>query len=155
MVRIKERYLLVNIIYPPERSRPSAGLPACVVYHQPTSSTLTPGALLKGLRAEVATLFGDYGSGSIESGLSSTPRLPRTPSTVRRMQLTPVLSQIPISRHVDVHPPCLEGPPPAGLGRPHVYEPRAEPGRQGRKTLRIQGRQSERHHPQGRRRGHP
>lgn len=63
--------MLVNILYPPERSsaKPNS-VPDCVIYHQPTSSALTAGALLRGLRAEVATLFGDYGSGSVESGLS-------------------------------------------------------------------------------------
>jgi ribonuclease P/MRP protein subunit POP5 len=69
MVRIKERYLLVHILTPPQTPNRS-GLPDCVVYHQPTSSSLTTGALLNGIRAEVTSLFGDYGAGSIESGLS-------------------------------------------------------------------------------------
>ena len=67
MVRIKERYLLVNILYPADvGSRPN--LPDVVVINQPTTDQLTPVVLLRGIRAEVANLFGDYGSGAIEGG---------------------------------------------------------------------------------------
>lgn len=72
MVRIKERYILVNILYPPDASEQQAtNVPDFVVMHQPTTGQLTPQSLLKALRAEVATLFGDYGSGAIEGNLSS------------------------------------------------------------------------------------
>ena len=67
MVRIKERYLLVNILYPTELGT-RANLPDVVVLNQPTSDELTPVALLRAIRAEVAALFGDYGSGALEGG---------------------------------------------------------------------------------------
>ncbi|KAH7017729.1 Rpp14/Pop5 family-domain-containing protein [Ilyonectria destructans] len=71
MVRIKERYLLVNIVYTPEPARAAKdNLPQCVVQHQPTLDRLTPQALLKGIRAEVASLFGDYGSGALGGSVS-------------------------------------------------------------------------------------
>ncbi|XDG09274.1 hypothetical protein ABKA04_008889 [Annulohypoxylon sp. FPYF3050] len=67
MVRIKERYLLVKILYPNELgSRPD--LPDVVVINQPTTDQLNQAALLRGIRAEVANLFGDYGSGAMEGG---------------------------------------------------------------------------------------
>ncbi|KAH8681535.1 Rpp14 family [Xylariales sp. PMI_506] len=66
MVRIKERYLLVNILYPNELGK-KPEIPDIVVINQPTTDSLTPGALLRGIRAEVAALFGDYGSGAIGS----------------------------------------------------------------------------------------
>ncbi|GKT79945.1 LOW QUALITY PROTEIN: Rpp14/Pop5 family protein [Colletotrichum tofieldiae] len=70
MVRIKERYVLVNILYPPDVSKQQApNVPDFVVMHQPTTGSLTPQSLLKAIRAEVATLFGDYGSGAIEGNL--------------------------------------------------------------------------------------
>lgn len=72
MVRIKERYLLVNIVYPPD---PAKGAPDLLVGNQPTIERLTPPALLKAIRAEVAQLFGDYGSGALEGHLSGL--LPR------------------------------------------------------------------------------
>ncbi|KAI1386681.1 Rpp14/Pop5 family-domain-containing protein [Hypoxylon trugodes] len=67
MVRIKERYLLVKILYPNELGNHS-DLPDVVVVNQPTTDQLTPAALLRGIRTEVASLFGDYGSGAIEGG---------------------------------------------------------------------------------------
>ncbi|CAJ2513895.1 Uu.00g020140.m01.CDS01 [Anthostomella pinea] len=70
MVRIKERYLLVNILYPSEiGSRPD--IPDVVVINQPTTDELTPVALMRGIRAEVAAFFGDHGSGAIEGAAFS------------------------------------------------------------------------------------
>ncbi|XXG98231.1 hypothetical protein Hte_004554 [Hypoxylon texense] len=80
MVRIKERYLLVKIIYPNELgSRPD--VPDVVVLNQPTTDQLNPAALLRGLRAEVASLFGDYGSGAIEGGNLSVKYFSHATST--------------------------------------------------------------------------
>lgn len=69
MVRIKERYLLVNIIYPPDVAQASK-IPSCVTLHHPTTERLTPQSLIKGIKAEVAVLFGDYGAGAFEGNLS-------------------------------------------------------------------------------------
>ncbi|KAI1481882.1 hypothetical protein K445DRAFT_25434 [Daldinia sp. EC12] len=67
MVRIKERYLLVKILYPNELGNRS-DLPDVVVINQPTTDQLNPAGILRAIRAEVANLFGDYGSGLIEGG---------------------------------------------------------------------------------------
>lgn len=67
MVRIKERYLLVNILYPSEIGIKS-GVPDVVVINQPTTDKLTPQVLLREIRAEVAKTFGDFGSGALEGG---------------------------------------------------------------------------------------
>ncbi|KAI0165596.1 hypothetical protein GGR57DRAFT_497068 [Xylariaceae sp. FL1272] len=67
MVRIKERYLLVNILYPSELgSRPH--LPDVVLLNQPTTPDLSPQLLRRAITAQVAALFGDYGSGALEGG---------------------------------------------------------------------------------------
>ncbi|KAH9891479.1 Rpp14 family protein [Xylariomycetidae sp. FL2044] len=80
MVRIKERYLLVNILYPNALgSRPD--LPDVVLVNQPTTDQLTPQSLLRALRGEVASLFGDYGSGAIEAGKVSVKYLSHATST--------------------------------------------------------------------------
>ena len=64
MVRIKERYLLVNILYPPGAGKaPLPGLPHLVAVHQPTSDELTASALARAIKAQIAELFGDYGAG--------------------------------------------------------------------------------------------
>ncbi|KAK5998264.1 Ribonuclease P/MRP protein subunit POP5 [Cladobotryum mycophilum] len=69
MVRIKERYLLVNIVYPPDLAK-SSKLPDYVVQHQPTIERLTPQVLVKAIKAEIGLLFGDYGLGALEGNLS-------------------------------------------------------------------------------------
>ncbi|KAI1470357.1 Rpp14/Pop5 family-domain-containing protein [Daldinia caldariorum] len=68
MVRIKERYLLVKILYPTELGGSLSDLPDVVVINQPTTDQLNPASLLRAIRAEVANFFGDYGSGLIEGG---------------------------------------------------------------------------------------
>ncbi|KAJ2980634.1 hypothetical protein NUW58_g6893 [Xylaria curta] len=55
MVRIKERYLLVNILYPTELGT-RADLPDVVVLNQPTSDELTPVVLLRAIRARIKYL---------------------------------------------------------------------------------------------------
>lgn len=70
MVRIKERYLLVSIIYPPEPAGSRSLDP--IALHRPTLDKLTPQALLRAIRAQVALLFGDYGSGAFEGHLSGS-----------------------------------------------------------------------------------
>jgi ribonuclease P/MRP protein subunit POP5 len=72
MVRIKHRYLLVDILYP-EYSKsfsPSSSTPRHLKFHQPTADTLTPGLFSKLLRDTVSDLFGDYGVGKL-GGASS------------------------------------------------------------------------------------
>ena len=69
MVRVKERYLLVNILYPPEAN---GNVPESVVQHRPTTERVTPPMLLKAIKAEVALMFGDYGAGAFEMNLSGT-----------------------------------------------------------------------------------
>lgn len=70
MVRLKNRYLLVNILYPELDNQPrDPKIPDVVVFNQPTTGALTSSALIKGLRSEVEDLFGDYGSGAIADRL--------------------------------------------------------------------------------------
>lgn len=72
MVRIKHRYLLVDILYP-EYSKSfssSSSSPRHLQFHQPTADTLTPSLFSKLLRDTVSDLFGDYGVGKL-GGASS------------------------------------------------------------------------------------
>jgi ribonuclease P/MRP protein subunit POP5 len=71
MVRLKNRYLLVNILYPGlEKGPEKTSVPDIVTFNQPTTGALDARSLLKGLRAEVQNIFGDYGSGAISDSLS-------------------------------------------------------------------------------------
>jgi len=73
MVRIKNRYLLVNILYP-ELSKPITTsknkLPDVITFHQPTTNTLTSRALEQGIKNEIENLFGDYGYGAVRDSIN-------------------------------------------------------------------------------------
>ena len=71
MVRLKNRYLLVNILYPdgPDPLSKSK-VPDVVSFNQPTTDALSPQVLLKAIRSETSHLFGDYGSGAIAESLA-------------------------------------------------------------------------------------
>ncbi|TVY43438.1 Ribonuclease P/MRP protein subunit [Lachnellula occidentalis] len=72
MVRIKNRYLLVNILYPElEKGAPKIEIPDVISFNQPTTNALNAQTLLRAIRAGVAELFGDYGSGAIASSLAN------------------------------------------------------------------------------------
>ncbi|KAL4898102.1 hypothetical protein BDV59DRAFT_166214 [Aspergillus ambiguus] len=69
MVRLKHRYLLVDILYPSPtastgaQNKPSHPHPPHLQIHAPTSNALTPSLLAKLVRDEVSSLFGDWGIG--------------------------------------------------------------------------------------------
>lgn len=77
MVRIKNRYLLLDILYPDSNTWPSSSKPstsptaAQLVIHAPTSDALTPGLLAKMIREEVGEMYGDWGVGKL-GGASAT-----------------------------------------------------------------------------------
>ncbi|KAF4624858.1 hypothetical protein G7Y89_g13311 [Cudoniella acicularis] len=62
MVRLKNRYLLVNILYPEleETQQSKAKVPDVVAINQPTTNALTPHTLLKGIRSQISELFVKY-----------------------------------------------------------------------------------------------
>jgi ribonuclease P/MRP protein subunit POP5 len=71
MVRLKHRYLLVNILYPGLDDNPAdRKIPDVVVFNQPTTDSLSPQALLRGIKAEVSNLFGDHGAGAISESIA-------------------------------------------------------------------------------------
>lgn len=95
MVRLKNRYLLLEILYPsstpgqlPKPTTPATtGTPTQadhqhdhLKFHAPTSDTLTPGYLAKIIRDEVADLFGDWGVGRLGGGGISGELPPPVPS---------------------------------------------------------------------------
>jgi hypothetical protein len=110
MVRIKERYLLVNILYPTELGSRD-NLPDVVVLNQPTTEDLTAVLLLRAIRAEVAALFGDYGAGALEggglSGESSPYHCLRALFIIKgnwdKILIFRHLSQVPFPSNLDLH----------------------------------------------------
>jgi Rpp14/Pop5 family. len=77
MVRVKHRYLLINILYPaPSADGPSAAsagtgkgidpeMQVRLRIHAPTPETLSPGLLAKMVREEISEMFGDWGVGRL------------------------------------------------------------------------------------------
>jgi ribonuclease P/MRP protein subunit POP5 len=69
MVRLKSRYLLIDILYPDPKtwptSNPSKPPNPQLAIHAPTSDTLTPGFLAKMVRETVSELYGDWGVGKL------------------------------------------------------------------------------------------
>ena len=71
MVRIKERYLLVNILYPPHGpDKQKSDVPDLLLIRQPTSDRLKAQDLIRDVKAMVTQLFGDYGAGAVTGNLS-------------------------------------------------------------------------------------
>lgn len=67
MVRLKQRYLLLDILYPDPSTWPPStqqNQPAHRI-HAPTADTLTPALLAKLIRDQVSELFGDWGVGRL------------------------------------------------------------------------------------------
>lgn len=76
MVRLKHRYLLVNILYPEDNkdkkhSKNSAGedVPLALQFRRPSDDRVDAKLLARLIREGVADLFGDYGSGMTASSL--------------------------------------------------------------------------------------
>ena len=76
MVRLKHRYLLVNILYPESTATTQQArakdVPDLVQFHHPTPDALTPQLLARIIRDTVVELFGDYGAGVLGSSLVGT-----------------------------------------------------------------------------------
>ncbi|KFX90642.1 hypothetical protein V490_06350 [Pseudogymnoascus sp. VKM F-3557] len=85
MVRLKNRYLLVNILYPESAALPSSKVPDVVAFNQPTTDDLTPQLLIKAIREAVLELFGDYGSGAIAGSLMVKYLSPATSTFIIRV----------------------------------------------------------------------
>lgn len=82
MVRIKHRYLLVHILYPESdtRAKPEAGpndesLPDVVQFHRPSPDYLEPQLLIRAIKDQVLSLYGDYGLGLVSNGLNGVKAL--------------------------------------------------------------------------------
>ncbi|THX96129.1 hypothetical protein D6C79_01264 [Aureobasidium pullulans] len=81
MVRLKHRYLLLNILYPdaetPTKPSTDAELPHVISFRRPSSDKLNAQLLARIIRDGVAELFGDYGSGMIAASLVAIVRVSR------------------------------------------------------------------------------
>ncbi|KAI9826066.1 MAG: hypothetical protein M1832_000515 [Thelocarpon impressellum] len=86
MVRLKNRYLLLEILspVPTHPTSTSAPVPPSLTFHAPLPSNLTPPLLLSALRASLVALYGDYGAGVTASSLSVKYLSPATSTAIVR-----------------------------------------------------------------------
>lgn len=85
MVRIKHRYLLLNILYPetsPANVKPND--PPYLAFHGPSPAHLSGGLLLNALRTSIAVHFGDVGVGLASSSLKVVYFSPTTSTAIVR-----------------------------------------------------------------------
>jgi ribonuclease P/MRP protein subunit POP5 len=73
MVRVKYRYLVVNLLYPEPVAKSKSPLPHVVQIHSPTPDAVHAGILVRLVREGVEDLYGDYGVGMVSTGLKSMP----------------------------------------------------------------------------------
>jgi len=81
MVRIKHRYLLINILYPGSpsgvvKTAPGSTAPDFIQFHAPTPDTLNASILAKMIREGVGEMFGEWGLGVVAGGLKGILRCP-------------------------------------------------------------------------------
>jgi ribonuclease P/MRP protein subunit POP5 len=78
MVRVKNRYLVANILYPATTSAVKDGKPAPSImqFHAPTPDSLHTGQLIRLIRDGIENLFGDYGMGMVNRTLKGGVILP-------------------------------------------------------------------------------
>ncbi|KAF2428324.1 hypothetical protein EJ08DRAFT_592268 [Tothia fuscella] len=71
MVRIKHRYLLINILYPSKAPNFSTkdDIPDVIQFRAPTPDNFETGVLLRMIKEGVNELYGDYGLGMIAGSL--------------------------------------------------------------------------------------
>jgi len=80
MVRIKQRYFLINILFPTSSpvllsSKTSTPIPDLLHFNQPCPQSFTADLLRLCIRRAVESTFGDYGSASIGPNLRGTSNL--------------------------------------------------------------------------------
>ncbi|KAF2248614.1 hypothetical protein BU26DRAFT_426000 [Trematosphaeria pertusa] len=86
MVRVKNRYLVVNFLYPASSTASKSGdaTPELLQFHAPTPDAFHTGILLRVVREGVAELFGDYGTSMAGAGLKVNYWSPATSTAIIR-----------------------------------------------------------------------
>lgn len=116
MVRIKQRYLLLNILYPASNPSSNNAITSPISFQAPTPSYLNAGSFIAHLRNHITLLFGDFGLGVSLSSLkvvylstaTSTVilRVPRDHHRLVWAALTHV-TELPPQRRGGVGIPCV------------------------------------------------
>ena len=126
MVRLKHRYLLVNILYLDSTTASNASetkkngdLPYTVQFRQPTPDRLDAKLFTRAIRDGVAELFGDYGSGMVAGSLQGTKH--RNVTTRKHDEADKKFSQVLLQRNKHRHRARLARPLSIGVGGSYIY----------------------------------
>ncbi|KAK3202780.1 hypothetical protein GRF29_154g717099 [Pseudopithomyces chartarum] len=86
MVRVKNRYLVANILYPAATSvvKDGKSAPSIMQFHAPTPDSLHTGQLIRLIRDGIENLFGDYGMGMVNRTLKVIYWSPPTSTAIIR-----------------------------------------------------------------------
>lgn len=130
MVRVKNRYLVVNYLYPTLAS-PSGtkdALPEALSFHQPTPDEFHQGRLIRAIQDGVTELFGDYGMGMVSTSLkgkSSSRFMHSNSYEVTSNTCTP--SKLPLNSDFHLYNSLSASALRDGMGRPHIHDSLASP----------------------------
>ncbi|KAF2690436.1 hypothetical protein K458DRAFT_289773 [Lentithecium fluviatile CBS 122367] len=83
MVRVKNRYLVVSLLYP-AASTPGVAVVPVAQFHAPTPDAVHPGQFMRMLRDGIAELFGNYGAGMVNNALKVNYWSPATSTAIIR-----------------------------------------------------------------------
>jgi hypothetical protein len=159
MVRIKHRYLLVNILYPEQEARKSKqsgsggkdDLPYTVQFRRPGPEQLNGKLLTRLIREGVADLFGDYGSGMVSGSLVGKNIL--VSACLLEYAAYSLDSQVLLPSNKHSHHPCRPRTLPYGVGCIGFHN--ISSAEISRSSLCHASRARFWHHPQGRRGSYP
>lgn len=116
MVRLKQRYLLVNILYPPTNPTSSSLATKPISFQTPTPDYLTAGNFVAHLRNHITLLFGDFGLGVSLSSLkvvylstATSTIILRVPRNHHRLVWAALshITELPAQKRGGVGTPCV------------------------------------------------
>jgi len=116
MVRIKNRYLLLNILYPEANTTPKTSASATLSFQKPTPAYIDAGRFIGSIRYHIALLFGDFGVGASLSSLkvvyfsaATSTAIIRVPRDHHRLVWAALshITELPRTRGGEAGPSCV------------------------------------------------
>lgn len=110
MVRIKQRYLLLNILYPEHERNVKTTSSSTPIFQKPTANHVNAGLFMTHLKSQINLLFGDYGLGVSLSSLKVVYFSSATSTAIIRVPRSHHRLVWAALSHVTELPPPRKGP---------------------------------------------
>jgi len=116
MVRIKNRYLLLNILYPESDTTSKTSKSAALSFQKPTPDYIDAGRFIGSVRYHISLLFGDFGVGASLSSLkvvyfsaATSTAIIRVPRNHHRLVWAALshITELPRTRGGEAGPKCV------------------------------------------------